>query len=169
MNQPQLMNLALNPHDVVYTPDDVARDVVEFFKPTGRILEPSKGDGAFMKYLPTADWCEITEGRDFFACHEHYDWIVGNPPYSIFSDFMRHGFDTADNIVFVIPINKAFNSDRMMREISDYGGIRMIYVIGAGGQLGFVDVGFAIGAVHFQRGYKGGTFTYFRSKDVQGE
>ncbi len=53
--QPQLLNIALNPRDVVYTPDDVARDVVAFFKPTGKILEPSAGKGAFLKYLPGAD------------------------------------------------------------------------------------------------------------------
>ena len=50
--QPQLLSIALNPSDVVYTPDDVARDVVNFFKPTGRILEPSAGDGAFLRHLP---------------------------------------------------------------------------------------------------------------------
>lgn len=160
--QPQLFPIALNPGDVVYTPDDVAQDVVNFFKPSGRILEPSCGDGAFLKYLPGADWCEIEKGRDFFACHNRYDWIIGNPPYSIFSDFMRHAFEISDNIVFVIPINKAYNSDRMLREICEYGGMPSIYVIGAGGQLGFVEVGFAIGAVHFQRGYKGGTFITFR-------
>lgn len=161
--QAQLLPMALNPRDVVYTPDDVARDVVNFFKPTGRILEPSAGDGAFLKYLPPdTDWCEIEKGRDFFACHEHYDWIIGNPPYSIFSDFMRHAFKLADNVVFVIPINKAFNSMKMMREIFEYGGIPAVYVIDGGGRLNFVEIGFTIGAVHFQRGYKGGMFTVFR-------
>jgi hypothetical protein len=32
--------MALDPQDVVYTPDWVARDMVEYFKPSGRILEP---------------------------------------------------------------------------------------------------------------------------------
>ena len=161
--QPQLLSIALKQSDVVYTPDDVARDVVNFFKPTGRILEPSAGDGAFLRHLPPhTEWCEIEKGRDFFAWREPVDWCIGNPPYSIFSEWMRHSFKIADNIVYVIPINKAYNSDRMMREISEYGSIRTIYTIGAGGQLGFVTVGFAIGAVHFQRNYRGGTFTVFR-------
>jgi hypothetical protein len=65
--QPQLLQIPLDPGDVVYTPDWVARDMVEFFKPSGRILEPCKGDGVFLKYLPPhAEWCEIQEGRDFF-------------------------------------------------------------------------------------------------------
>lgn len=50
--------------DVVYTPDWCARDIVQHFKPEGRVLEPSKGGGAFLQYLPGAEWCEITEGRD---------------------------------------------------------------------------------------------------------
>ena len=60
------------PKDVVYTPDNVARDMVQFFKPSGRILEPSKGEGVFLKYLPGADWYEITEGKDFFNYNDNY-------------------------------------------------------------------------------------------------
>jgi adenine-specific DNA-methyltransferase len=52
--QPQLLQIALDKKDVVYTPDWVARDMVDFFKPTGRILEPACGDGAILKYLPGA-------------------------------------------------------------------------------------------------------------------
>lgn len=52
MIQPQLLAINLNPRDKVFTPDDVARDIVAYFKPTGRILEPCAGDGAFLKYLP---------------------------------------------------------------------------------------------------------------------
>lgn len=161
--QPQLLHLPLNPRDVVYTPDDVARDVVAFFKPSGRILEPSKGDGAFMKYLPPdTEWCEISEGRDFFANHEHYDWIVGNPPYSIFSDWLRHSFKIADNVVYLIPLNKIVNVYGMMLEIQEYGGIPAVYVVGNGFLMGMNNFSYAMGAAHFQKGYKGGTYTVFR-------
>lgn len=162
MLQAQLLPIALNPRDVVYTPDDVARDVVEFFKPTGRILEPSAGDGAFLRYLPPdTDWCEIEKGRDFFACHEHYDWIIGNPPYSIYSSFLKHSFELADNIVYVFPAPKPFNSMPVLEGIFGYGGIRTMYVLGRGTQLGF-ELGFVTAAFHFQRGYKGGMYTVFR-------
>lgn len=50
--------------DVVYTPDWCARDMVEHFKPNGRVLEPSKGGGAFLQYLPGAEWCEIAYGAE---------------------------------------------------------------------------------------------------------
>lgn len=163
------MPLALNPKDVVYTPDDVARDVVNFFKPTGRILEPSAGDGAFLKWLPpNTDWCEIEKGRDFFANHEHYDWIIGNPPYSNWNNWLTHSFELADNIVYLVPITKAYSSLDVMQKSKLFGGVKTIFVLGTGAEIGF-DFGFASGAIHFQRGYKGGTFTYFRNQINQHE
>ena len=57
----------LNPNDVVFTPSHIAKKIVEMFNPQGKILEPCKGEGAFLKYLPEDTlWCEITEGKDFF-------------------------------------------------------------------------------------------------------
>jgi hypothetical protein len=94
--QPQLLQIPLDPGDVVYTPDWVARDMVDFFKPSGRILEPCKGDGVFLKYLPPhTEWCEIQEGRDFFKWSEPVDWIVGNPPYAGFGEFIKHSMTIA--------------------------------------------------------------------------
>jgi hypothetical protein len=150
MMQAQLLPIALNPRDVVYTPDDVARDVVQFFKPTGRILEPSAGDGAFLRYLPPdTDWCEIEKGRDFFACHEHYDWIIGNPPFSIFFDWVSHSFEIADNVVYLIPLSKVYSSWRMAELIRDYGGVRSVFMLGTGRVINF-EVGFTVAAVHFR-------------------
>jgi hypothetical protein len=157
---PGFEDFTVKTEDVVYTPDDVARAVVERFRPSGRILDPCKGDGAFMRYMPGAEWCEIREGRDFFGWTEPVDWIVSNPPYSIFADFLQHSFCVANNIVFLIPVNKAFNSDRMMREIWTWGGIQTVYVIGGGRALGF-PIGFCIGAVHFCRGYRDGMHVEF--------
>lgn len=162
--QAQLLHIPLNPRDVVYTPDDVARDVVAFFKPSGRILEPSKGDGAFMRYLPPdTEWCEISEGRDFFANHEHYDWIVGNPPYSCFDEWLDHSFKLAENVCYLVFVRTVFNSMPRMEAVAKYGGARTIYVIGPASSIGW-ESGLPVGAFHFQRGYKGGTFTVFRDK-----
>jgi hypothetical protein len=161
MALPGLEAESVRADDIILTPDDVARDVVAYFRPAGRVLDPCKGDGAFLKHMPGADWCEIREGRDFYAWRTPVDWIVSNPPYSIFSDFLRHSFTVADNIVYLIPVNKVFNSDRMMREVWAWGGIPKVLVIGGGGALGF-PIGFAIGAVHFQRGYEGGIDVRFR-------
>ena len=161
--QPQLLQIPLNPGDVVYTPDWVARDMVEYFHPTGRILEPCSGDGAFLKYLPTADWCEITKGRDFFACHEHYDWIVGNPPYSIFAQWLRASFDRAADIVYLIPTLRCWISSRIMKDIRDYGGIVTIAVYDEDNFPEW-NINFVISAIHFRRGYTGPINVVFRDR-----
>jgi hypothetical protein len=157
--QPQLLDIALVVSDVVYTPDWVALDMVDFFKPSGRILEPAAGDGVFLRYLPaSAEWCEVEKGRDFFKWNTAVDWLFGNPPYKIFSEWMSHSVGIAENICYLIPLNKPFNSGKMFKEWKDYGGIVHMRYYGNGGMLGF-PIGFACGAVWFQRGYTGGMFT----------
>ena len=149
--QPQLLKIPLDNKDVVYTPDWVARDMVEYFKPSGHILEPCKGDGVFMKYLPPdTEWCEITEGRDFFAWSKPVDWVFGNPPYSILNDWMKHSYQIADNIVYLMPMNSPFNSMNRLGEIANYGGMIDIRAYGNGSIFG-MGYGFAVGAIHFKR------------------
>ncbi|MHB1051380.1 MAG: hypothetical protein ACYC09_14975, partial [Bacteroidota bacterium] len=119
--------------DIVFTPADVAQDIVEHFAPSGRCLDPCKGDGAFLKHMPTGtDFCELKDDKDFFNWTEQVDWIVSNPPYSIWKEWMAHSFTVAENIVYLAPINKAFNSFEVMSMTRVWGGIKEIYVIGAG-------------------------------------
>jgi hypothetical protein len=154
-SQPQLLQIALDKKDVVYTPDWVARDMVEFFKPSRRILEPALGDGAIFKYIPDAYWCEIEKGRDFYALQERFDWIVSNPPYTQYSQWLYKSFDIAENIVYLVPCNKAFNGYEMMMATHKWGGIKHMRVYGTGAQLGF-PIGFAMGAIYYKKGYHGG-------------
>ncbi len=108
-------NRAVFPHggnDRVFTPDELARDIVLHFRPCGRILEPCFGGGAFVRALPGCDWCEIEMGFDFFGCTKHYDWIVTNPPYSIFTRFLAKALSVADNVVFLCPVNSWFQRAR---------------------------------------------------------
>ena len=167
-SQPQLLQIALDKKDVVYTPDWVARDMVEFFKPSGRILEPSAGDGAFLKYLPGADWCEIEKGRDFYSVNEHYDWIVGNPPYSEKLPWLRKSMTTADNIVYLLPLNSPFNSSAIMLDLREWGGIVHMRYHGTGGEMGF-PFGYPCGAIYFKKGYRGAMeISYSRSRERLG-
>lgn len=161
MALPGLETEAVRGDDVVLTPLNVARDVVNYFKPRGQMLDPCRGNGAFADLMTGCRWCEIRDGRDFFAWRDPVDWIVSNPPYSIFSEFLRHSFTVAENIVYLVPINKVFNSTKMIRDVWTWGGVPTIYVVASGGELGF-PIGFAIGAVHFKRGFKGGTNIVFR-------
>ncbi len=162
--QASLFPLPQNPADVVYTPLWYARDMVRHFKPSGRILEPCKGGGAFMKYLPkNTEWCEIAEGKDFFAWHEKVDWCFGNPPYSLFTEWLYHSMKIADNICYLIPIGKVYSSDARMKDIYKWGGIVETIYYGKGSDMGF-PFGFPCGAVYLKRGYKGGATFVFREK-----
>ena len=142
--------------DRVYTPEWAARDMIEFFKPTGRVLEPFKGGGVFTNLCPSWDWCEIEEGKDFFEWKEPVDWIVSNPPYSKLRPVWRHAATIADNIVYLIPLRNFFSGYGFVREALDYGGIVHIRLYGTGGRLGF-PMGNAVGAIHWRRGYTGQT------------
>lgn len=162
--QPQLLNIALNPNDVVYTPDWVAKDMVEYFRPSGRILDPCAGDGVFLKHLPPhTEWCEIEKGRDFFKWTEPVDWIVGNPPYNVFADWFEHSRNIASNVVYILPCNKPFNSNRIIEDLEIWGGmVHMRYYGRAAAVFPYLGVGFPVGAIHFQRGYHGGmTMSYY--------
>lgn len=60
----------VNKNDVVFTPDWLAKQICSMFDIKGEILEPCKGEGVFLKYLPkNTEWCEITEGRNYKDRH----------------------------------------------------------------------------------------------------
>lgn len=146
----------LNPNDVVFTPVLIAKRIVGMFQPSGRILEPCKGEGAFLKVLPSGtEWCEITEGKDFFDWIDRVDWIVTNPPYSNFNQFLIHSFEVADNVVFLTPIAKVFKSMEVLDIIRNYGGIKAVWFASA--RICGFPFGFPVGAFHFKRGWKGPT------------
>ena len=57
----------INPNDIVFTPDWLAKYIVGMFEISGKVLEPCKGEGAFLKYLPpNTDWCEIVDGKNYY-------------------------------------------------------------------------------------------------------
>ena len=149
--------------DRVSTPLEVARDIVPFFQPEGKCLDPCRGSGAFFDLLPPgSDWREIDKGRDFFDYTGHVDWIISNPPYSIWARWIRHSFTVADNIVYLIPLTRIVVSLKLLHDIFSWGGIPTIYVIGSGNQLDF-PINFTIAAVHFKRAYTNPTDIVFSS------
>lgn len=141
--------------DSVMTPPHIARMIVRHFKPSGMVLEPARGIGNIYNELTgKKDWCEINEGKDFFDYNKKVDWIITNPPYSIYDKFLEHAFEIADNVVFLVPIAKAFKSMNIERMVDKYGGLKEIYVIGSGSRCGFA-FGFPTGCLHYQRNYTG--------------
>lgn len=141
--------------DNVQTPINIAKMIVSMFSPQGFILEPCRGDGNIYNELPEPkDWCEIKEGKDFFDYRCKVDWIITNPPFSIYDRFLEHCFTIADNVVLLVPIAKAFKSMRIERIVDTYGGLKTIWLIGSGSKCGFA-FGFPTGCLYYQRGYRG--------------
>lgn len=141
--------------DHVYTPAWVVADMIEHFAPSGVVLDPCRGKGAFTDALPVGSpWCEIDDGRDFFSWTERVDWVIGNPPYSMTRPWFRHSYDIADHLLYLVPLRNVFSGYGFIREVFEFGGIRAIRVYGTGGRLGF-PMGNAVGAFHVERGYSG--------------
>ncbi|HZT26640.1 MAG TPA: hypothetical protein VFA57_13145 [Pseudolabrys sp.] len=108
-----------------------------------------------MRQLPADTlWCEISEGRDFFAWFEAVDWIITNPPYSLTREFLRHALEVAANVVFLLPARNIFSGYGIVRECAGWGGMAAIRWYGTGARLNF-PMGNAISAIHWKRGHFG--------------
>jgi hypothetical protein len=151
--QPQLLSAVLTPADVVWTPDWAAYDMVRWFNPKGKVLDPCRGDDAIFRYLKQgADWCEINKGRDFFQWTGYVDWIIGNPPFNKtdFPRWMQHSFEIALNVVYIMPVRKFFSSNRVMEMAREFGSLRHIRIYGPGGLLGW-NFGHPCGALYWSK------------------
>jgi len=142
--------------DYVQTPDWCARDMVSFFNPTGTVLDPCRGENRVFHNILQCDYAEITEGLDFFAVNKHYDWIIGNPPYSIFNKWIKHSYKIGKNIVYLLPTFKVYNALSLMRLYYDKGHIRHIRLYDTGKNIEW-SRSRPICAVWFQVGYFGDT------------
>ena len=139
----------------IYTPDDLARLIVEHFKPSGRICEPCRGGGAFQRALPGCDWFEIQEGRDFMAAEGKWDWIVTNPPWNDVKLFLRKAMRHADNVVFLCWASAWWTKARL-QEIED-GGFGMVEMLKVPTPPEpWPQSGFQLAAVWLRRGWTGG-------------
>lgn len=130
MSQLSLLPQAHALKDVVYTNDEVAKDIISHFQPSGYLLDPCKGDGAFYNNFPAnceKAYCEIDEGKDFYNFVSKVNWVVGNPPYSIFHEFLKHAFSISENVVFLVPTNKVFQSWKTMSLINKWGGWKVFW------------------------------------------
>lgn len=146
-------NRDYNSNDVVQTPPQLAKRIVEHFQPTGRLLEPCKGEGNFLRHMPGAAWCEISEGKDFFDWNKKVDWIITNPPWSQIRPFLQHAMSLADNIVFLVTVNHMWTKARI-RDVQNAGfGIKEICLVEM--PPSFPQSGFQLGAIHLARDWNG--------------
>jgi len=157
MKQGTFFDIPVNPKDIVYTQSLVSKGIIDHLKPSGVCLDPCKGDGSFYNHFPEGKlYCEIEEGKDFFDFTDKVDWVIGNPPYSIFEAFLKHSFEISDNVSFLVPTNKIWQRQIIMNRITQWGGVKSMIIYGSGSLIGF-PFGFSVGNFHFEKGYKGKT------------
>lgn len=94
------------PNDVIYTPHQVVDYHLSLLElnETCTYLDPCFGKGAYYDKLPIKkEWTEIEiNGSDFFDVTKKYDWIIGNPPYSILDKWLGHTFSICENFSYII-------------------------------------------------------------------
>lgn len=148
--------------DIVMTPEWLAKEIIEHFNPSGVILDPCRGEGAFYDNFPgnNNEWCELGEGVDFLTYNKKVDWIITNPPWSKMQQFLAHGMKVADNIVYLTTINH-YTTKKRIRDMREHNfAIKEIYCVPTP-KNPWPQMGFQLGAIHTQRSYSGGiTMSY---------
>lgn len=142
--------------DTVNTKYETAKWIINYFNPQGSILEPAAGDDVFFNLFTNKEKfrCEIKDKLDFFNWNKKVDWIITNPPYSIYDLFLEKAFSIADNVVFFVPIAKAFKSNKVQQMVINYGGLKEIVYMGGGSKHGF-GFGFPVGCLFYKKDYLG--------------
>lgn len=144
--------------DLVYTPRDLARAIIGELQPHlfGHVLDPARGEGAFYDAFPahlSRHWCEISAGRDFLAWSQPVDWVITNPPFSRFRDFLLHAMAVADHVVFLAPLTH-FTTRHRIDAISAQGfAPRKIMLVPT--PKDWPSSGFQLAAVWLQKGWRG--------------
>lgn len=129
--------MTLQPSGQVFTPPSVVRTMLALRKNTGRVLEPSCGDGAFSKCLPDCVAIEIDRTHapidslnvDFFAFpeSEKFETIIGNPPYVRYQDIRRDTKDIIKSDLFDLRSNLyLFFIEKAVRHLTDNGELIFI-------------------------------------------
>lgn len=144
--------------DLVFTPPDLAKRIIDKIKPQGEILDPCRGGGAFYNQLPEAyrHFCEITEGRPFEDFQGKVDWIITNPPWSKMRQFLLKGYQVADNIAYLVTVNHGFTKARIREAQANGFWLSDIYLVDTPPHP-WPQSGFQLGVLVWKRGYAGQT------------
>jgi hypothetical protein len=146
------------------TPRPLADALVAALKPSGLVLEPCAGDGAFVEalrvFLQTDEgihdvWtCDIADGdMGFEWWSQPVNWVITNPPWSQFARFLRKAMQIADDVAFLATVNHWWTK-RRVRDVRDAGfGYKQLLLCDWPPE--WSSSGFQLGMMHVQRGYRG--------------
>jgi hypothetical protein len=153
--------------DLIMTPPELATAIVDHFRPSGIVLDPCRGQGAFFNALGLSDgvtevrWCELNEDRDFFNEHRKVDWIITNPPWSKLRAFLNHAMAISDNVVYLATMTH-FVTRARIRDIAEAGFAPREALIVPNPPPPWPGGGFQLTAYWLQRGWRGGLTTASR-------
>lgn len=107
-----------NGNDLVYTPLHTAEEAISNLPLYGKILDPSAGHGVFAQAIKNLhdfdiDQQDIATGHDFLQTKGRWDWIVTNPPWSLFKEFLSKSTEIADNVAFLVTITHFVTKARL--------------------------------------------------------
>lgn len=121
----------------VFTPSRVVRTMLSLRRNSGRVLEPSCGDGAFSNCLPGCVAVELDRTHapagslniDFFAYAEaeRFETIIGNPPYVRYQDIHPETKGLINSNLFDLRSNLyLFFIEKAVRHLADGGELIFI-------------------------------------------
>ena len=152
----------------IYTPPELAKQIVEHFKPSGAMLEPCRGKGAFYNAMvefagssSQVFWCEIDEGKDFlsddFTADCQFSWICTNTPWGrLFVPFLQKSMAISDNVVFLANANVWMSKHRLkLVKEAGFGIVEMLMVPTP--PKPWPQTGYAQAAVWIRKGWTGST------------
>ena len=96
--QTQLFEQAVNSKDIVYTPEHIAKGIIDYLQPNGVCLDPCKGGLFINSCLKMLIIAKSEKINAFLNTQKKVDWIIGNPPYSIFASETIIGMKTVNRI-----------------------------------------------------------------------
>jgi len=153
-------------NDVVSTPQEWAREIVEFYKPSGSLCDPCAGPGDNKPfatemgklYSASVDFYEITEGKDFLECRKKYDWVITNPPWGKrFWPIVEHSMNCAKNVVMLVNEN-VWSTKHRLSSLEYFGfGIRHHLMLPTPPKP-WPQSGFQLCATYIKRGWNGPTY-----------
>ena len=144
--------------DLVFTPLELAKKIINHFPLRGFVLDPAKGQGAFFDQFPLGvrkDYCEISEGLDFYAYEGKVDWIMTNPPWSHMRPWLNKCMEVAPNIVLLCPLVHFVTKARLRDIFSKDYGLKEFLCVETPPKP-WPASGFQLGAMYLQRGFNGG-------------
>lgn len=150
-------------HDMIETPIELARLIVDHYGPSGRQLDPCRGASPFYSAMTERNqgevaWCEVLEGIDFFDTYSgediEFNFVISNPPWSNFRSFLLRSMEISNNVIFLGTLTH-FVTRARMRDIRDHGfGFREAFLVEQPTEA-WPSSGFQLAAVHLQRDWSG--------------